>query len=57
MPNDSKTYIFNDQPTPFGPTPYIKTLADIIQTGNTPLTIGVFGTWGRQDFLIKGEVR
>jgi len=24
----------------------VETLADIIQTGNTPLTIGVFGTWG-----------
>jgi predicted KAP-like P-loop ATPase len=24
----------------------LNTLADIIQTGNTPLTIGVFGTWG-----------
>ena len=23
---------------------YIETLADIIQTGDTPLTIGVFGT-------------
>lgn len=50
MPNpDSKTYIVNDQPTEKDAldfTPYIETLADIIQTGNTPLTIGVFGTWG-----------
>jgi hypothetical protein len=52
MPNtDSKTYIVNDQPPTNGEidaldsTPYIETLADIIQTGNTTLTIGVFGTW------------
>lgn len=44
-----KTYIVNDQPTDTDAldfTPYVETLADIIQTGNTPLTIGVFGTWG-----------
>ena len=52
MPNnDSKTYIVNDQPPKNGETdaldftPYVETLADIIQTGNTPLTIGVFGAW------------
>lgn len=46
--SDSKTYIVNDQPTETDAldfTPYVETLADIIQTGNTPLTIGVFGTW------------
>jgi formylglycine-generating enzyme required for sulfatase activity len=45
----SPTYIVNDQPTDKDAldfTPYVETLADIIQTGNTPLTIGVFGTWG-----------
>lgn len=47
MPNtDSKTYIFNDQPTEkdaldFTPREAGETLADIIQTGNTPLTIEV----------------
>jgi formylglycine-generating enzyme required for sulfatase activity len=49
MPDASKTYIVNDQPTDTDAldfTPYVETLADIIQTGNTPLTIGVFGTWG-----------
>ena len=50
MPNnDSKTYIVNDQPTERDAldfTPYVETLADIIQTGDTPLTIGVFGGWG-----------
>jgi hypothetical protein len=32
-----------------------ETLADIIQTGNTPLTIGVFGTWGsgKTSFLTR----
>ncbi len=27
-------------------TPYVQALADIVMTGSTPLTIGVFGTWG-----------
>jgi len=53
MPNsDSKTYIVNGQPTEKDAldfTPYVETLADIIQTGNTPLTIGVFGTWGSRE--------
>ena len=46
MINDSKTYILDDQWTDKDAldfTPYVETLADIIQTGNTPLTIGVFG--------------
>ena len=47
----SKTYIVNDQATEidafdFTPRVAVETLADIVQTGNTPLTIGVFGTWG-----------
>jgi formylglycine-generating enzyme required for sulfatase activity len=49
MPNDSKTYILDDQCTDKDAldfTPYVETLADIVKTGNTPLTIGVFGTWG-----------
>ena len=49
MPDPVKTYIVNDQPTDKDSldfTPYVETLADIAQTGNTPLTIGVFGTWG-----------
>lgn len=44
-----KTYIVNDQATEIDAldfTPYVETLADIIQTGNTPLVIGVFSTWG-----------
>jgi ABC-type polysaccharide/polyol phosphate transport system ATPase subunit len=27
-------------------TPYVQALADIVITSSTPLTIGVFGTWG-----------
>jgi hypothetical protein len=41
MPN-SRTYIVNDQATETDAldfTPYVETLADIIQTGDTPLTI------------------
>ena len=42
MPNpDSKTYIVNDQLTEADAldfNPYVETLADIIQTGNTLLT-------------------
>ena len=48
-PNSGKTYILDDQWTDKDAldfTPYVETLADIIQAGNTPLTIGVFGTWG-----------
>jgi len=52
MPNDTPSAsILNDLPTPndaldFGP--YVATLAHIIAspTTYTPLTIGVFGTWG-----------
>ena len=52
----SKTYIVNDQATETDAldfTPYVETLRDIIQTGNTPLTIGVFGTWGSNQFCAK----
>ncbi len=56
-----KTYIVNDQPTDTDAldfTPYVQTLADISATGKTPLTIGVFGTWGSDKIsLIKREIR
>ena len=42
-----KTYIVNDQATETDAldfSPYIETLADIAQTDNTPLTIGLFST-------------
>ncbi len=54
------TYIVNDQPTDRDAldfTPYVETLADIIQTGNTPLTIGVFGTWGSGKTSLMRMVR
>lgn len=59
MPN-TPTYIVNDQPTDRDAldfTPYVETLADIIQTGNTPLTIGVFGTWGSGKTSLMRMVR
>jgi formylglycine-generating enzyme required for sulfatase activity len=49
MPASLKTYILDDLPTDTDALdfqPYVDTLVDIIQTGNTPLTIGVFGGWG-----------
>ena len=45
MPNtDSKTYIVNDQPTERDAldfTPYVETLADIIQTRDTKFMMSV----------------
>lgn len=54
------TYIVNDQPTDKDALdfmPYVETLADIVQTGNTPLTIGVFGTWGSGKTSLMRMVR
>jgi predicted KAP-like P-loop ATPase len=51
MPEQT-TYILNDKAVESTKddaldfTPYVQALADIIMTGSTPLTIGVFGTWG-----------
>lgn len=44
-----KTYILDDLPTDVDAldfTPYVETLVDVCKTASTPLTIGVFGTWG-----------
>lgn len=60
MPSDLKTYIANDQPTDRDAldfTPYVETLADIIKTGDTPLTIGVFGGWGSGKTSLMRMVR
>jgi len=49
MPAASKTFILDDLPTDTDALdfqPYVDTLVDIIKTGSTPLTIGVFGGWG-----------
>jgi formylglycine-generating enzyme required for sulfatase activity len=48
MPNP-KTYILDDLPTDTDALdfkPYVETLVDVCKTASTPLTIGVFGTWG-----------
>jgi len=45
----SKSYILDDLPTDrdlLDFTPYVETLVDVCTTASTPLTIGVFGTWG-----------
>ncbi len=49
MPKTNKTFILDDLPTDTDALdfqPYVDTLVDIVQTGSTPLTIGVFGGWG-----------
>ena len=49
MPEPTKTFILDDLPTDTDALdfqPYVDTLVDIVQTGSTPLTIGVFGGWG-----------
>ena len=46
---EHKTYILDDLPTDLDALdfkPYIETLVDVCKTASTPLTIGVFGTWG-----------
>ncbi len=46
---DSKSTILDDLPTDHDAldfTPYVETLVDVCKTASTPLTIGVFGTWG-----------
>lgn len=55
-----KTFIVNDQPTDTDAldfTPYVQTLADVASTGSTPLTIGVFGTWGSGKTSLMKMVR
>lgn len=52
MTDDPITIILNDKAVEtleedaLDFTPYVEALAEIIVTGSTPLTIGVFGTWG-----------
>ncbi len=59
--SDSQTYIVNDQPIERDAldfTPYVETLADIIQSGNTPLTIGVLKSKSRSiERLIAYKLR
>lgn len=47
--SNPKTYILDDLPTDIDALdfePYVETLVDVCKTASTPLTIGVFGTWG-----------
>jgi formylglycine-generating enzyme required for sulfatase activity len=46
---DSRFYILDDLPSEKDAldfTPYVETLVDVCESASTPLTIGVFGTWG-----------
>src|SRR5690242_3026760 len=46
---DSKFYILDDLPSEKDAldfTPYVETLVDVCKSASTPLTVGVFGTWG-----------
>ena len=45
----SKIHILDDLPTDTDSLdfkPYVETLIDVCKSASTPLTIGVFGTWG-----------
>ncbi len=56
----SKTSILDDLPTDedlLDFTPYVETLADVCSTAGTPLTIGVFGTWGSGKTSLMRMVR
>src|SRR6266540_5387504 len=60
MSNDTKTYILDDLPTDYDALdfkPYVETLADVCKTASTPLTIGVFGTWGSGKTSLMRMVR
>ena len=59
MPNP-KTYILDDLPTDKDALdfkPYVETLVDVCKTASTPLTIGVFGTWGSGKTSLMKMVR
>jgi hypothetical protein len=56
----SKTSILDDLPTDRDAldfTPYVETLVDVCQTASTPLTVGVFGTWGSGKTSLMRMVR
>lgn len=58
--SNAKLNILDDLPTEEDTldfTPYIETLADVCRTASTPLTIGVFGTWGSGKTSIMRMVR
>jgi hypothetical protein len=56
----NKTFILDDLPTDIDALdfqPYVDTLVDVLQTCNTPLTVGVFGTWGSGKTSLMRMVR
>ena len=56
----TKTPILDDLPTDRDAldfTPYVKTLVNICKKASTPLTIGVFGTWGQGKTSLMKMVR
>ena len=60
MPEKQNAVTVNDLPASRDALdfmPYVETLAEIAATSNTPLTIGVFGTWGSGKTSLMGMVR
>ena len=60
MPDQEKTITVNDLPASKDALdfmPYIETLAEVVESSNTPLTIGIFGTWGSGKTSLMGMVR
>ena len=60
MTDEQKTITVNDLPASQDALdfrPYIETLAEVVESSNTPLTIGVFGTWGSGKTSLMGMVR
>ena len=60
MMSDPQTYILDDLPTDLDTldfAPYVRTLVDVCKTASTPLTIGIFGTWGTGKTSLMKMVR
>ncbi len=60
MTDEQKTITVNDLPASQDALdfrPYIETLAEVVESSNTPLTIGIFGTWGSGKTSLMGMVR
>ncbi len=60
MSDQEKTITVNDLPACkdlLDFMPYIETLAEVVESSSTPLTIGIFGTWGSGKTSLMGMVR
>ena len=60
MPEKQSAVTVNDLPASLDALdfkPYVETLAEIVASSNTPLTIGVFGTWGSGKTSLMGMVK